>query len=107
MKIHLKTTKIEVTEAILNYTQEKMDALDKYLGATPVINCDVELERIIGGQSKGDVFRVEVNLEVPHQLLRVEKTEDDLYKAIDKVRDHLDEVIVKYREKSRDKNRGK
>ncbi len=107
MKINLKTSKIELTEAISKYTQQKLDALDKYLGNTKVINCDVELERIIGSQNKGDVFRVEINLEVPHELLRVEKTENDLYKAIDKVRDHLDEIIVKYREKARDKRRGK
>ena len=107
MKINLKTTKIELTEAISNYTQQKLDALDKYLGATKVMNCDVELERIIGNQNKGEVFRVEVNLEVPHEMLRIEKTEKDLYKAIDKVRDHLDELIIKYREKARDKRRGK
>ena len=107
MKINLKATKIEMTDAISNYVQDKMDMLDKYLGDTQVLNCDVEVERIIGGQNKGDVFRVEVNLEVPRELLRVEKTESDLYKAIDKVRDHLDEVIVKYREKARDRSRGK
>lgn len=107
MKINLKATKIEMTDAISDYVQQKLDMLDKYLGDTQVLNCDVEVERIIGGQNKGEVFRVEVNLEVPHQLLRVEKTESDLYKAIDKVRDHLDEVIVKYREKARDKSRGK
>jgi putative sigma-54 modulation protein len=107
MKINLKATKIEMTDSISSYVQDKMDMLDKYLGSMQVINCDVEVERIIGGQNKGDVFRVEVNLEVPQQLLRVEKTENDLYKAIDKVKDHLDEVIVKYREKVRDKSRGK
>ncbi len=107
MKINLKATKIETTSAISSYVQEKMDMLDKYLGTTQIINCDVELERIIGGQNKGEIFRVEVNLEVPHELLRIEKTEADLYKAIDKVKDHLSEVIVKYREKNRDKSRGK
>ncbi len=107
MKINLKATKIEMTDAISNYVQDKMDMLDKYLGDTQVLNCDVEVERIISGQNKGEIFRVEVNLEVPHDLLRVEKTESDLYKAIDKVRDHLDEVIIKYREKARDKQRGR
>lgn len=107
MKINLKATKFEITEAIRDYVQEKMDMLDKYLGSTNVINCDVEVEKMIGGQNKGDIFRAEVNLEVPHELLRVEKTASDLYKAIDKVKDHLDEMIVKYREKARDKRRGK
>jgi len=103
MQIKLKATKLEMTDAIRNYVQTKVDMLDKYLGDIPVLNCDVEVERIIGGQNKGDVFRAEVNLEVPRELLRVEKTEKDLYKAIDKVKDHLDEVIVRYKEKMRDR----
>ena len=103
MQIKLKATKLEMTEAIKNYVQNKMDMLDKYLGNIPVLNCDVEVERIIGGQNKGEIFRAEVNLEVPHELLRVEKTENDLYKAIDKVKDHLDEVIIRYKEKMRDR----
>jgi len=107
MKINLKATKFDLTAAISAYVQEKMDMLDKYLGNTDVINCDVEVEKIVGGQSKGDIFRAEVNLSVPHELIRVEKTATDLYKAIDKVKDHLDEMIVKYREKARDKRRGK
>jgi putative sigma-54 modulation protein len=101
MKLRIKATKLELTDAIRDYIQEKMDMSEKYLGDTPVTNCDFEVERIIGGQNKGEVFRAEVNLEVPHELLRVEKSEADLYKAIDKVKDHLDEVIVRYKEKAR------
>ena len=107
MKINLKATKLEMTDAIRGYVQERMDVLEKYLGKTKLVNCDVEVERIVSGQNKGDVFRAEVNMQVPHELLRVEKSENDLYKAIDKVRDHLEDVIVKYREKARDKRRGK
>jgi len=107
MKINLKATKLEMTDAIANYVQTKMDMLEKYLGTTKITNCDVEVERMVSGQNKGDVFRMEVNLEVPRELLRVEKTENDLYKAIDKVKDHLEGVIIKYKEKARDKKRGK
>ena len=107
MKINLKATKIEMTDAIRNYVQERMDILEKYLGKTTLVNCDVEVERIVGGQNKGDVFRMEVDMQVPHELLRVERAENDLYKAIDKVRDHMEDVIVKYREKARDRRRGK
>jgi len=99
MKINLKTSKFELTEAIRGYCQAKMDMLDKYLGDVSVINCDFELTKTVGGQNKGDIFRTEVNLDVPRKLLRVEKTEKDLYKAIDKVKDHLEVVIKKYKEK--------
>lgn len=107
MKINLKTTHLELTDAIHEYVQTKIDMLEKYLGDTPVINCDVELEKSVGGQNKGEIFRAEVNLQIPRELLRVDKTEVDLYKAIDKVKDHLEEIIISYRQKLRDQKRGK
>ncbi|MFA5184289.1 MAG: ribosome-associated translation inhibitor RaiA [Patescibacteria group bacterium] len=107
MQINIKTTKLELTEAIRAYCQMKMDMASKYLGEIQVLNCDVEIEKTVGGQRKGDIFRAEVNLEVPHKLLRVEKTEKDLYKAIDKVKDDLEMMIKKYKEKWTDKKRGK
>jgi len=98
MRINIKSTKLELTDAIRDYFQKKMDALEKYLGGVKVINCDVEIEKTLGGQQKGEIFRAEVNLDVPHRLLRVSKTEKDLYKAIDKVKDHLEIMIKKYKE---------
>jgi putative sigma-54 modulation protein len=105
MKLKIKSTKIEATEAIINYIQEKMDMLDKYLGGIQVVNCDFEIDKPVGGQHKGDIYRAEVNLQVPGELLRVEKTESDLYKAIDKVKDHLELVIKKHKEKKLDSHR--
>ena len=107
MKMNLKATKLEMTEAIAAYAQEKIDMLDKFLGDIQVLNLDVELEKSVGSQNKGEIFRAEINLEIPGELLRVEKTEDDLYKAIDKVKDHMEEVIISYKEKLRDKYRGR
>jgi ribosome-associated translation inhibitor RaiA len=34
-------------------------------------------------------------------VLHVEKSEEDLYKAIDKVKDHLQEVLVEAKERQR------
>lgn len=107
MKINLKATRLELTDAIRDYVQTKFDMLKKYLGETPVVNCDVELERMAAGQHKGEIFRAEINLQIPREILRVEKTEADLYKAIDKVKDHLEEIIISHREKLRDQKRGK
>jgi len=103
MNIKIKATHLEMTDAIRDYCQEKMDMLEKYLGDIQVLNFDVEVEKSVGGQHKGDIFRAEVNIEVPKEILRVEKTEEDLYKAIDKVKDHMAEVIKKYKEKLMEK----
>lgn len=105
MNIRIKSTRLELTPAIRDYCQTKMDMIEKYLGDIKAINCDVEISKTIGSQNKGDIFRAEVNIEVPRKLIRVEKTEDDLYKAIDKVKDHLEVVIKKYKDKLTDKTR--
>ncbi len=107
MNIKIKSTRLELTPAIRDYFQSKMDMVEKHLGEIKIVNCDVEIEKAIGGQHKGEIFRAEVNLQVPGKLLRVEKTESDLYKAIDKVKDHLELVIRKHKEKIIDLKRGK
>ena len=105
MQIKIKATNIELTSEIKDYVQEKMDMLDKYLGNIQVINCDVEVGMAVGGQNRGKIYRAEANLNVPGDLLRVEKTEKDLFKAIDKVKDHLTRSIKRYKEKRIDKKR--
>ncbi len=105
MKINIKAKNTELTEALKNYIQEKMDMLEKYLGDVPVINCDFEIEVTTHHHQKGEIFRAEANLQVPRELLRVEKTEKDMYKAIDKVKDHLHRSIKRYKEKQRDRQR--
>ncbi len=99
----IKATNLEMTDALRDYFTEKVEMLDKYLGDIQVLHCDCEIEKSVGGQNKGEIFRAEVNIEVPGELLRVEKTETDMYKAIDKVKDHLELVIKRYKEKRDDK----
>lgn len=95
----MQANKIELTEDIKDYVQKKMDMLEKYLGDVPVIHCDVELAQDVTDQQTGYIYRAEVNLQVPGELLRVEKVEKDMIKAIDKVKDHLHRSIKRYKEK--------
>lgn len=99
MQLNIKATRLQLTEAIRKYCQEKMDKTEKYLGHLQVLNCDMEVAKTAGDQRSGDIFRAEVNLQVPQQLLRVERTASDLYKAIDKVQEHLKLVIKRYKDK--------
>jgi putative sigma-54 modulation protein len=107
MHINIKAKNLDLTPAISDYIQTKVDMLEKYLGDLKVINCDFEVEKSVGGQNKGEIFRAEINLDIPRELLRVDKTEADLYKAIDKVKDHAEQMIIDYKEKLRDKKRRK
>ncbi len=97
MELRIKATNLELTPALRSYITEKFFGLEKYLGSIEASHCDVEVELTTHHHHKGDIFRAEVNLDVPHTLLRVEKTESDLYKAIDKVKDHLVENLTRYK----------
>jgi len=101
MKLKIKATNLKLTPEIKNYVQEKMDMLDKYMGETRPLNCDFEVGLTTHHHLKGEIFMAEANLNLPGELLRVTKTEKVLFKAIDKVKDHLARIIVKYKEKKR------
>ena len=101
MKInHIKGTNMELTEPIKDYIMEKIGGLDKYWDK--IIDADVEVGMITKNQQSGDIYRCEVNMRVPGKVLRVEKTEPDLYKAIDKVKDHLQNIIEEEQGRRRD-----
>jgi putative sigma-54 modulation protein len=99
MQANIKAQSFELTAALTEYIEKKINMLDKYLGDIQPIACDVQVELMTRHHAKGDIFRAEINLELPGELLRIEKTEPDLYKAIEKVKDHLAQMIVKYKEK--------
>jgi len=105
MKIDIKATKVDLTPEIKDYVQRKMDMLEKYLGEIPVIECKVDLSLSVGGQKTGEIYRTEILMELPKEMLIVEKVESDLIKSIDKVKDHLAESIIKYKEKMIDRHR--
>lgn len=107
MKTRIKTTKIELTDKVKDYLDKKIKMIEKYLGDIKITNCDIDLEHSVTTQNNGKVYRAEVNLFVPGEILRVEKTEKTINKAIDKVKDHLIVMIKKYKEKKIDKKRGK
>lgn len=102
----IKATNVELTPAIREYVEEKLAYLDQLLPDESSIMADVEVGKTTHHHQKGDVMRCEVNLQVPGELLRVEKTEKDLYKAIDKVKDHLARQIKEWRDRQIDKHRG-
>jgi len=99
MQANIKANNFELTPAIRSYAEKKLNMLDKYLGSVVPISCDMEVEKTTRHHWKGDVFRAEINLQLPGELLRIEKIEPNLYKAIEKTKDHLAQMIVKYKEK--------
>lgn len=91
---------MDFTEAIKAYTREKIGGLEKFYDQIILAKVVVGLETT--HHQKGDNFFCECLLEVPGNDIFVKKEEADLYKAIDKVKDHLEDELNKHKNKMRD-----
>jgi len=102
MTIHIRALHMELTPAIQAFVEEKFHMLEKY--QPDILSIDVEVSRD-SHHHKGDIFCCSANIHIPKDVIHVEKSEEDLYKAIDKVKDHLQEVLVDAKERERDLHR--
>ncbi|PIR04001.1 MAG: ribosomal subunit interface protein [Candidatus Magasanikbacteria bacterium CG11_big_fil_rev_8_21_14_0_20_39_34] len=88
MTINVKAVGVDMTDALHTYTKEKFETLTKFFDN--IIKADVTIGKNSDHHQNGDIFFAHATLQIPnHGNLYVEKTEQDLYKAIDKVKDHL------------------
>lgn len=104
MTINIHGTGIELTDALKDYVEKKANSLLKFFDN--ITNADIDIGKMGNHHNKGDVFYAEFNLHVPGQVLRVVKEESDLYKAIDKVKDHMKVELENLKEKMRRKDKG-
>src|SRR4051812_13383731 len=99
MNIQIQTTGITLTEAISDYTSKRMDAITDLLKDDTTVKCDVELGRTTQHHNKGDIFRAEIHIVGKGKDLYASSEEEDLYKAIDMVRDEMLREIKSSKEK--------
>ena len=91
MKIIFKGKHIEVTDAMRNYIEKKLNKIERYFDhiLEVIVTLSVEKSRQI----------IEVTLQTNRALIRAEEETDDMYTSIDKVADKLERQIKKYKEK--------
>ncbi len=100
MQIDIKGTNLELTEAIKDYINEKIGSLEKFYDGILIARVDVGLTT--KHHQKGNIFRAEVNLDVPQKhVLRAAAEREDLYMAINQVKDELQRQLKKFKEKKR------
>ena len=100
MNITIHFHGLESTEAIKAYVEEKMQMLVKYDESIQSIDVHVKLET--HHHQKGEIFSCQALVVSAHGTVTIEKQEEELYKAVDKVKDHLQEMLVSQKEKDRD-----
>jgi putative sigma-54 modulation protein len=103
-KIH--ALNMVLTDAIRSYTEGKLLSLQKLTTHFDALaGCDVEIGKETEHHHKGQIFRAEVNLTIPGGFLRAEARDENLYSAIDKVKDELKHQLIKAEKKRRSRAR--
>ena len=92
---------LDLTDAIKAYSEEKFNMLTKYFDRIEEIRCELAMKS--RKHTQGKIYSCSGHLFVPGKDFYVEKEEEDLYKAIDKVKDHLQQMLVDWKEKSRER----
>jgi len=103
MTINIVARSMELTPAIKQYAEEKMESLEKYLDS--IRHIDIEVGMSSGHHNKGDIFECKANVQIGGEIITVARDADDLYKAIDKVRDHLRETITQWKKKMEERGK--
>lgn len=98
MDINIKTKNITLNSALKIFIEDKIGSLEKFLNGVVPVLVEVDISKTTKHHNKGDVFRAEVQIEVPKRLLRAESIKDDLRKAIVDVKDELQIQIKRYKE---------
>ena len=89
MNIRIKATAFELTPAISDYADKRLDKISKFLGSDPTAQCDVELGRTTNHHHKGDIFRAEIHITAAGRDLYASAEKADLYSAIDDAHDEI------------------
>jgi len=109
MNIIIKGTNLELHEELKAYAEEKIGGLKKFmegmdLGGNRVV-ARIELAKTTQHHQQGDIYKAEVNMEMPKKMLRSVVESDDIHKAIDDVKDDLRIMINEYKEERVDNSR--
>jgi len=87
MNIAIQTKNIEMTDAIRKYVEKKLKGMDRFANTTESqLQIQVEVGRTLGDQESGEVFRAEINLSINGNQFYAVSKKDELYAAIDDVK---------------------
>ena len=86
MNKQLFSKNTEITEPLRVYIEERLDHQEHFNSEILAARVDISRDQ---HHNKGDIFRVEVNLNLRGKLLRVVETCPDAREAIDLVHDKL------------------
>ncbi|MDX9700350.1 MAG: ribosome-associated translation inhibitor RaiA [Rhodocyclaceae bacterium] len=94
MNLKITGHHIEVTDAIREYVNSKLDRVIRHFDNVTSVNVILSVEKL--------KQKAEVTLHVRGKDIFVESDDADMYAAIDSMIDKLDRQVIKYKQKNQD-----
>ncbi len=95
----ITATGMEITEAIENYIEKKIEHLEKFIRGVGEVMVEVRIGKTTHHHQKGDLFRAEMDAQIGKDVFRAEAQTADLYASIDIAKDELFAEIRKAKSK--------
>jgi len=95
MRYNIHGSKVNVTDSIKKYIEDKLGKLDKYFESPEDITATVQIKK------SGIYDKVEVTIPIKKAILRAEDSNKDVFAAVDLVLDKLERQIRKNKTKLR------
>ncbi|CAG1006390.1 Ribosome hibernation promoting factor [Anaerolineae bacterium] len=97
MNLHLTGHHLEVTPALREYVQSKLERVTNHFDQVIDVKVTLSVEKL--------KQKVEATMHVPGNDLHAECSDDNMYSAIDLLADKLDRQVLKHKEKQADHHR--
>lgn len=100
MKLTIKQTNLKLSPQIWDLVYQQFGELDKFIkDINGSVEAWVEIGRTTVHHQKGKIFRAEVDVRLPGQILRAEAERENLELAIIEVREELERQLKSYKER--------
>lgn len=80
---------MDLTDAITDYVNKKLEAVDKIVGEYKEVLVYVEVGKTTNHHKQGDYFKAEFDISIDGEKFFTASEKSDLYKAIDDAKDEL------------------
>ena len=102
MNLTISGHHLEVTSAIRDYVQGKLERITRHFDHVIDIAVILSVDNLTEKEKRQ---KAEINLRMSGKTVHVESLAQDLYAAIDTLIDKLDRQVMKYKDKVQDHNR--
>lgn len=99
MKMQIKATDITLSSAIKDYAERKVSSLDKFFNAEDDVITSIEVGKTSQHHKSGNVFRAEISIRAAGKNFYAASEKNDLYAAIDEVKDEIHRKIISSKNK--------